>query len=104
LRESGSIEQDADMVMFLYRPEYYGILEDELGESTDGMAEVIIAKHRNGETDDVITRFNKKTTGFENYEIQQQTFIEPKNYSEPAEKFESFTIQPSRSFDDDPPF
>lgn len=104
LRESGSIEQDADMVMFLYRPEYYGILEDELGESTDGMAEVIIAKHRNGETDDVITRFNKKTTGFENYEIQQQTFIEPKNYSEPAEKFESFTIQPSRSFEDDPPF
>src|SRR5690606_36746449 len=49
LRESGSIEQDADMVLFLYRPEYYGIVEDENGNSTAGIAEIIIAKHRNGE-------------------------------------------------------
>jgi len=48
LRESGSIEQDADQVLFLYRPEYYGIASDEQGESTLGMCETIIAKHRNG--------------------------------------------------------
>lgn len=50
LRESGSIEQDADMVMFLYRPEYYGFETDEDGNSTQGMAELIIAKQRNGPT------------------------------------------------------
>ena len=45
LRESGSIEQDADMVLFLYRPEYYGLTEDENGLATQGVGEVIIAKH-----------------------------------------------------------
>jgi replicative DNA helicase len=48
LRESGSIEQDADMVMFLYRPEYYNIMQDESGNSTAGMGKVIIGKQRNG--------------------------------------------------------
>lgn len=48
LRESGGIEQEADMVMFIYRPEYYQILEDESGKSTKCVAEFIIAKHRNG--------------------------------------------------------
>lgn len=48
LRESGQIEQDADLVMFIHRPEYYGILEDENGNSTSGVAEIVIAKHRNG--------------------------------------------------------
>ena len=48
LRESGGIEQDADMVIFLYRPEYYGITEDEDGMPVKNMAEAIIAKHRNG--------------------------------------------------------
>lgn len=64
LRESGSIEQDADIVNFLYRPEYYGIEATEVGECTDGLAEFIIAKHRNGRCDKVIIEFNKKTTGF----------------------------------------
>ncbi len=50
LRESGSIEQDADMVMFLYRPEYYGFETDDEGNTTQGMAELIIAKQRNGPT------------------------------------------------------
>ncbi len=64
LRESGSIEQDADMVMFLYRPEYYGITEDEGGHSTSGVGEVIIAKHRNGSLDNVALRFIGKYTKF----------------------------------------
>ncbi len=64
LRESGSIEQDADMVLFLYRPEYYGITEDEEGRSTQGVGEVIIAKHRNGETGLVPLKFVGKYVKF----------------------------------------
>ena len=48
LRESGAIEQDADMVMFLYRPEYYDITANEFGENNKGETHVRIAKHRNG--------------------------------------------------------
>jgi replicative DNA helicase len=48
LRESGAIEQDADMVMFLYRPEYYDITSNEFGENNKGETHVKIAKHRNG--------------------------------------------------------
>lgn len=48
LRESGAIEQDADMVLFIYRPEYYGISNNEVGESTQGETYITIAKHRNG--------------------------------------------------------
>jgi len=64
LRESGAIEQDADIVMFLYRPEYYGITEDEDGNSTAGVGEVIIAKHRNGSLENVKLRFIGKYTKF----------------------------------------
>jgi replicative DNA helicase len=53
LRESGAIEQDADMVMFLYRPDYYEIGTNENGESTKGETYVKIAKHRNGSLDTV---------------------------------------------------
>jgi replicative DNA helicase len=64
LRESGSIEQDADMVIFLYRPEYYGITQDESGNPTTNMGEVIIAKHRNGSLDTVQLKFVGKFTKF----------------------------------------
>lgn len=67
LRESGSIEQDADIVVFITRPEYYGKTETEIGDSTDGLAYFIIAKHRNGSTDEIHLRFNKRTTGFTDY-------------------------------------
>lgn len=69
LRESGAIEQDADMVMFLYRPEYYGITEDEDGASTAGVGEIIIAKHRNGSLDNVKLRFIGKYTKFTDLEV-----------------------------------
>jgi replicative DNA helicase len=58
LRESGAIEQDADMVMFIYRPEYYEINQNEMGESTKGLTEVKIAKHRNGSLETI--RFKAK--------------------------------------------
>ncbi|MCE6992196.1 replicative DNA helicase [Dyadobacter sp. CY323] len=64
LRESGSIEQDADMVLFLYRPEYYGITEDESGNSVAGIGEVIVAKNRAGSLDTVQLRFIGKYTKF----------------------------------------
>ncbi len=57
LRESGAIEQDADMVMFIYRPEYYGLEVDENNEPTRGRAEVIIAKNRHGALETVKLRF-----------------------------------------------
>jgi replicative DNA helicase len=64
LRESGAIEQDADMVMFIYRPEYYGLSEDENANSTLGMAEVSVAKHRNGALRDVRLKFIGQFTKF----------------------------------------
>ena len=64
LRESGSIEQDADMVCFLYRPEYYNITQDEAGNSTQGIGEVIIAKNRSGSLDTIQLRFIAKYTKF----------------------------------------
>src|SRR5690606_13579185 len=64
LRESGSIEQDADMVLFLYRPEYYGITQDENGNSVAGIGEVIVAKNRSGSLDTVQLRFIGKFTKF----------------------------------------
>ncbi len=64
LRESGAIEQDADIVSFIYRPEYYSILEDEEGQSLKGLAEVIVAKHRNGALDTVKLKFVDKYAKF----------------------------------------
>jgi replicative DNA helicase len=67
LRESGAIEQDADIVCFLYRPEYYKIHEDEHG-STLGIGEVIVAKHRNGAVDTVRLRFIPELAKFADLE------------------------------------
>lgn len=68
LRESGSIEQDADIVMFLYRPEYYKITVDEEGLPTQGMGEVIVAKHRNGSTGTAKLKFIGKFTKFADFD------------------------------------
>ena len=68
LRESGAIEQDADQVWFLYRPEYYRIFEDNEGNSLKGVAEVIVGKNRHGEVGSVPTRFKIQYGIFEDYE------------------------------------
>lgn len=68
LRESGAIEQDADMVLFVHRPEYYRIYQDESGRDLHGMAQIIIAKHRKGATGDVLLTFRGEFTRFENPE------------------------------------
>ena len=68
LRESGAIEQDADMVLFVHRPEYYHIYQDDHGRDLHGMAQIIIAKHRKGATGDVLLTFRGEFTRFENPE------------------------------------
>ena len=68
LRESGAIEQDADMVIFVHRPEYYHIYQDDNGRDLRGMAQIIIAKHRKGATGDVLLHFRGEFTRFENPE------------------------------------
>lgn len=94
LRESGSIEQDADMVLFLYRPEYYGLEETEEGMSTAGLGEIIIAKHRNGETGTVPLRFVGKYVKF--------TDLDPDFGAATSFTNDTFSagIGPSTSFDD----
>ena len=66
LRESGAIEQDADIVCFIHRPEYYHIYEDDKGNDLHGLAEIIVAKHRNGSVGDVRLRFESALARFRN--------------------------------------
>ena len=66
LRESGAIEQDADMVIFIHRPEYYHLYKDENGNDLKGKAVIIIAKHRNGAVGDVLLTFKGQYARFDN--------------------------------------
>ena len=75
LRESGAIEQDADVVAFIYRPEYYGISEDKDKQPTEGKAEIIIGKHRNGPTGSIQLHFRKDYARFEN--LARDNYYEP---------------------------
>ena len=69
LRESGAIEQDADMVCFIHRPEYYHLYnDDKTGKDLRGLAQIIVAKHRNGATDSIWLRFRGKYAKFQNEE------------------------------------
>ncbi len=109
LRESGAIEQDADIVSFIYRPEYYDITQDEDGNSTIGTGQIIIAKHRNGALETVSLKFVKEFAKFENLDT---------NYGLPNnpdyDRFETITMQSrmnenekdyfAKDNDDDAPF
>lgn len=113
LRESGAIEQDADMVLFLYRPEYYGLDQDENGNPTAGVGEVIIAKHRNGETGTVPLKFIGKYVKFADLDdnfgglgVPDSSAADPFSSLGPSSQFESITLKPKNwdNDDDDPPF
>lgn len=78
LRESGAIEQDADMVVFIHRQEKFGLVEFEDGSSTKGIAEIILAKNRNGPVGDVRLRFREEKAFFvdvEDFEIAEETDV-----------------------------
>ena len=78
LRESGAIEQDADMVMFIHRPEYYGILLDQDNNSLKGVAEIIVAKHRNGAVGEIHLGFKATLARFSDLETsgEEHSFSE----------------------------
>jgi len=63
LRDSGAIEQDADLVLFIHRPEYY----DREDDTKKGLADIMLAKNRNGPTGDVQLRFSREYTRFDNF-------------------------------------
>jgi len=77
LRESGAIEQDADIVAFIHRPEYYGFTEDAEGNSLMGVAEIIIAKHRNGATENITLTWKQRFAKFVEPETLSLSFDGP---------------------------
>lgn len=80
LKESGDIEQDADVVSFLYRPEYYGNTQDDEGRSLEGITELITKKNRHGETGTDLLYMNKSTSSFEMYSEDDQCAIPVEKY------------------------
>ncbi len=109
LRESGAIEQDADMVAFIYRPEYYGLTEDEAGNSTQGMGELIIAKHRNGSLENVPLKFIAHLAKFEDFGGDAgfgsggaMPFSD--QFNDSSSVIRSSKMNSAPDLDDDPPF
>ena len=115
LRESGQIEQDADMVVFCYRPEYYGIENYEVGNNSfdsNGLFMLIIAKHRNGELGEIPLRFIHEQTKLTNHEFSSNYFKEkapyigekkiekPALHSEPILENPKYSIAANSEFDD----
>jgi replicative DNA helicase len=109
LRESGAIEQDADIVLFIHRPEYYKILEDDNGNSLEGIAIVNVAKHRSGKTGDARLRWIGSLTKFENLDhFGISTSYDPNKSFEPQErimqsKMNSYDDGPDENFYDNSP-
>lgn len=100
LRESGAIEQDADMVMFLYRPEKLGLDVLEDGTPTAGIAQVIVAKHRNGGLDDVNLRFIDHLAKFVDYDALAGDYTDYSSQGyQPENNYRSKAMQPNASFD-----
>ncbi len=99
LRESGAIEQDADLVLFIYRAEYYKIDVFEDGSPTQGVSEIIIAKHRNGAVGDVKLRFIADFAKFEDYS-QGGDF----SMDDPSAGIKNYSSKMNTMHDDDTPF
>lgn len=99
LRESGSIEQDADMVCFIYRPEYYQIMEDEEGQSLKGIAEIIVAKNRHGELRDVRMRFTAEFARFSDLDDPDFGDLPADTFDTPA--IPNIITRPSKMNDDE---
>lgn len=107
LRESGAIEQDADFVAFIHRPEYYTrSSEDAAGNDIRGLAEFIVAKHRSGQVDTVKMRFTSKFVRFENWEDSRRlvrTTVQSRMNTESApDSPEAFGPAPDISIGADP--
>lgn len=102
LRESGAIEQDADLVSFIYRPEYYNIPEYEDGAPTEGTGTIIIAKHRNGALDDVKLRFINNLAKFDNLDQFEADSFNAANNLGPNTDFDAGNsiTRPSKMNDD----
>jgi replicative DNA helicase len=114
LRESGAIEQDADLVLFIHRPEKYGFIEDEEGNSLRGVAEIIVAKHRNGALGDVRLRFKDEFAKFVELEemdsfmmdaaaVQSVTFGSKMN-EDTGGNIAPFALGGNKGFDQEAPF
>jgi replicative DNA helicase len=108
-----SIEQDADIVLFLYRPEYYGITQDMEGNPTTNVGEVIVAKHRNGSLDTVKLKFIGKFTKFENLDNFNLNVLgnngandnlKPITLGSKVNNQPQFNTPPTTRLDDEPPF
>jgi hypothetical protein len=115
LRESGQIEQDADMVLFCYRPEYYGIDTYEVGNQSfdaNGLFMLIIAKHRNGELGEIPLNFIHEQTKLTNHEFgyappvvnqeENRTFVQQNittEYSEPLNETSKSSLLANTGFD-----
>jgi len=104
IHNSGAIEQDADIVSFIYRPEYYQILEDEEGQSLKGVGEVIIAKHRNGALGTVKLKFIDKYAKFTEMEDMGFGDLPGEGGGGTASPDQNIISLPSRMNDEDIPF
>ncbi len=103
LKESSSIEEDSDLVMFPYRPEYYNITQDEEGNSLEGVTELILAKFRHGEIGSIKMKLNKATGTFEQLDEDGETtaprdynfgLLKEKQYEAPVDHFDDIEDTP----------
>ena len=104
LRESGAIEQDADMVCFIHRPEYYKLYDDGNGKDLRGLGQIIVAKHRNGATDEIWLRFIGKYTRFQNEnDAYDESLYADVQYGTQSSKMNSMPIESEGAKLDDTP-
>jgi replicative DNA helicase len=100
LRESGAIEQDADLVIFIHRPEKYDIYEDEQGNSLIGLAEIILAKHRNGPIGDIQLKFKNESAKF----VELDALLPLKGNEQEGSAFTVGSKMNQEELNDEPPY